>query len=72
MIKSKLAAVSRRFRRLICRYSAHDWYALAYPPARRSECLRCGMIVEEVPFAGSEHGRQPRVESDRADRPTPG
>jgi hypothetical protein len=35
--------------RLICRYTTHDWWALAYPPARRWECRRCGKIVEEAP-----------------------
>ena len=35
-------------KRLVCRYSSHDWWALAYPPARRWECHRCGAIVEEA------------------------
>lgn len=37
-------------KRWLCILTAHDWFALAYPPARRWECLRCGKIVE-IDFA---------------------
>jgi hypothetical protein len=40
-------------KRLVCRYFSHDWWALAYPPARRWECHRCGAIVEETARAGT-------------------
>ena len=49
------AAVHKRcriavLRRQVCRLAGHDWWALAYPPCRRSECTRCGLIVEEAPI----------------------
>lgn len=34
-------------KRLVCRLTVHDWWALGYPPARRWECHRCGCIREE-------------------------
>ena len=35
-------------RQFVCRHAVHDWWALAYPPARRWECHRCGVIMEEA------------------------
>ena len=39
-------------RRLLCILTAHDWHALAYPPARRWECARCHQIIEDQPTEG--------------------
>jgi hypothetical protein len=69
---SKLESVTRRFHSIICRYSTHDWFALAYPPARRWECLRCGVIVEEAAAAAPARRPVPRVGTKQADRPTRG
>ena len=33
----------------LCILTAHDWHALAYPPARRWECMRCHQIIEDQP-----------------------
>jgi hypothetical protein len=57
----KLRGVSGVFNRLVCRYAAHDWWALAYPPARRWECRRCGRIIEEAPILTPDRRRQPRT-----------
>jgi hypothetical protein len=40
-------------KRLVCRFFSHDWWALAYPPARRWECHRCGAMVEEPARPGT-------------------
>ena len=39
-------------KRLMCILTAHDWHALAYPPARRWECMRCHQIIEDQPTEG--------------------
>ena len=39
-------------KRLMCALTAHDWYSLAYPPARRWECMRCHQIIEDQPTEG--------------------
>lgn len=67
---SKLSSVTRRLHSLMCRYSSHDWFALAYPPARRWECLRCGVIVEEPTDVVLPRRTVPRVATKRVDRPT--
>jgi hypothetical protein len=69
---TKLRAVAGRFPNLICRYSTHDWFALAYPPARRWECLRCGVIREEAPSFVPNPRPVPRVAPKRVDRPSRG
>jgi hypothetical protein len=69
---SKLGFVTGRFHSLICRYASHDWFALAYPPARRWECLRCGVIVEEPTEVVVPRPSVPRVGTNQADRPTRG
>ncbi len=53
-------------REFVCRHASHDWWALAYPPARRWECHRCGSIVEEA--AQSDAGQAEPVR--RAERET--
>ena len=55
-----LANVPRLLDRVVCRYSSHDWWALAYPPARRWECRRCGTIVEDTTSALPDRRRVPR------------
>jgi len=39
-------------KRLLCALTAHGWFALAYPPARRWECTRCHLIIEDRPTGG--------------------
>jgi hypothetical protein len=65
-----ISFVTRWFDRLVCRYAAHDWWSLAYPPARRWECRRCGMIVEEAPTSTPDRRRVPRDKTKRANGPT--
>lgn len=36
------------WKRLVCRWVDHDWYAMSYPPARRRVCLRCRTIEESA------------------------
>jgi hypothetical protein len=31
---------------LRCRMFGHEWFQIRYPPARRSQCRRCGMLAE--------------------------
>jgi hypothetical protein len=68
--KGRLTAVPRLFDRIVCRYSSHDWWALAYPPARRWECHRCGAIVEEVPSTLPDRRRVPRDKTKKANGPS--
>ena len=65
---TKLAFVTRRLRGFVCRHTTHDWFALAYPPARRWECLRCGVIVEEPSTVVPAPRPAPRVATKRGDR----
>jgi len=58
--------------RLVCRYASHDWWSLAYPPARRWECRRCGVIVEEAPTSTPDRRRTPRDKTKPANGPTLG
>lgn len=58
------------FDRLVCRYASHDWWSLAYPPARRWECRRCGVIVEEAPISRPDRRRTPRDKTKRTNGPT--
>jgi len=67
-----IAVVSRWFDRLVCRYATHDWWSLAYPPARRWECRRCGTIVEEAPTSTPDRRRTPRDKTKPASGPTLG
>jgi hypothetical protein len=67
-----MAIVPQWFERLICRYASHDWWSLAYPPARRWECRRCGVIVEETPTSTPDRRRTPRDKTKRASGPTLG
>lgn len=69
---STLNTVSHWCNRLICRLSSHDLWVLAYPPARRSECHRCGLIVEDVPthLLKPERRRVPRDRANEAGGPT--
>lgn len=61
-----MTAVHRLLDRVVCRYSTHDWWALAYPPARRWECRRCGLIAEEAPSSLPERRRvRPRPDEER-------
>jgi hypothetical protein len=62
----KLGPVPNWFDRLVCRFSAHDWWALAYPPARRWECHRCGVIVEDAPTSTPDRRRVPRDRANKA------
>jgi len=62
----KLGPVPNWFDRLVCRLSSHDWWALAYPPARRWECHRCGVIVEDVPTSTPDRRRVPRDRANKA------
>lgn len=55
-----VSVVTRWFERQICRYGSHDWWSLAYPPARRWECRRCGLIVEEASTSLPDRRRSPR------------
>jgi hypothetical protein len=66
-----LSSVHRWFDRLVCRYGSHDWWSLAYPPARRWECLRCGVIVEEASSALPDRRRAPRDTTRPAAGPHP-
>jgi hypothetical protein len=66
----RLTVVPRFLDRVVCRYSSHDWWALAYPPARRWECRRCGSIVEEAPSPLSDRRKVPRDKTKRANGPT--
>lgn len=68
----KLRGVSRMYHRVVCRYTTHDWWALAYPPARRWECRRCGRIVEETSTAKPDRRRQPRTPTKSNFGNTPG
>jgi hypothetical protein len=63
-----LSGLTRWFERMVCRYGSHDWWSLAYPPARRWECVRCGVIVEEASTALPDRRRTPRDKT----RPTTG
>jgi len=58
----KLRVVPTWFGRLVCHYTSHDWWCLAYPPARRWECHRCGIILEEAPTSMPDRRRVPRDE----------
>jgi hypothetical protein len=62
--------LSDRLKRLVCKYSSHDWWALAYPPARRWECRRCGLLVEEAPSPDPVRRRVFRDSTKRANRPS--
>lgn len=66
----RISFVSRWFDRIVCRYATHDWWALAYPPARRWECRRCGVIVEEAPTPMPDRRRTPWDKTRRANGPT--
>jgi hypothetical protein len=66
----RLTVVPRFLDRVVCRYSSHDWWALAYPPARRWECRRCGSIVEEAPSLLPDRRKAPRDKTKRANGPT--
>jgi hypothetical protein len=55
-----ISVVSRWFERQVCRYGSHDWWSLAYPPARRWECRRCHLIVEEAATSLPDRRRLPR------------
>jgi hypothetical protein len=59
-----------RLKSLVCKYSSHDWWALAYPPARRSECRRCGYLVEEAPSPVPVRRRVFRDSTKRSNRPS--
>ena len=63
-----ISVVPRWFERLVCRYGSHDWWSLAYPPARRWECRRCGLIVEESSTSKPDRRATPRDKT----RPTTG
>ncbi len=66
----RLANVARLLDRVVCRYASHDWWALAYPPARRWECRRCGAIVEETPSSVPDRRRVRRERTKKANGPT--
>jgi hypothetical protein len=66
----KLGPVPNWFDQLVCRFSSHDWWALAYPPARRWECHRCGVIVEDAPTSTPDRRRVPRDRANKAGGPT--
>lgn len=53
----KMGVVRQRLSRAMCRLSAHDWWAVAYPPARRWQCHRCGAIAEDAPTLELERVR---------------
>src|ERR1700692_1002334 len=65
-----ISVVSRWFERLVCRYGSHDWWSLAYPPARRWECRRCGLILEEAPPSQPDRRQVPRDKTRRTNGPT--
>jgi hypothetical protein len=65
-----MAIVPRWFDRMVCRYASHDWWSLAYPPARRWECRRCGVIVEEAPTSQPDRRQVPRDKTRRTNGPT--
>jgi hypothetical protein len=65
-----VGVLSGRFKRLVCKYSSHDWWALAYPPARRWECRRCGFLVEEAPSPVPVRRRVVRDSTKRSNRPS--
>ncbi len=44
----------------VCSLASHDLFALAYPPARRWECTRCGVILEDAPTSKADRRRFPR------------
>jgi hypothetical protein len=67
----RLANVPKLLDRVVCRYSSHDWWALAYPPARRWECRRCGAIVEEAPSSVPDRRRVRREPTKRAKGTSP-
>ena len=69
---SSKSIVSRWLGQLVCRHAAHDWWALAYPPARRWECRRCGQIVEEAPTSMPDRRRVPRDKTKRVNGPDVG
>src|SRR5258708_34287369 len=64
-----ISVVSRWFERLVCRYGSHDWWSLAYPPARRWECRRCGLILEEAPTSKPDRRSSPRDKTRPPTRP---
>jgi hypothetical protein len=66
--------VARRLSRIVCRMTTHDWWAVAYPPARRWECHRCGRIVEEAPSTRLAPAKRPAslIEPDRSQATGPG
>ncbi len=64
-----ISAVSRWFERLVCRYGSHDWWSLAYPPARRWECRRCGLILEEASTSKPDRRSTPRDKTRPATGP---
>jgi hypothetical protein len=58
--------------RTVCNLVSHDMFALAYPPARRWECTRCGLIVEDAPTSKADRRRFPREtirNTNETDRP---
>jgi hypothetical protein len=65
-----MTAVRRLLDRVVCRYSTHDWWALAYPPARRWECRRCGLIAEEAPSSLPERRRVRRDRTKNVNGPS--
>jgi hypothetical protein len=69
---SKLTLVPQGLKKYVCRLTSHDWWALAYPPARRWECHRCGVIVEDAPSPLPDPSRVPRTGLKRENRQTPG
>lgn len=71
-VEGAISIEPRRFDRLICRYASHDWWSLAYPPARRWECRRCGVIVEEAPTSTPDRRRSPRDKTKPTNGPTLG
>jgi len=52
--------VIKLMERAICSCVSHDLWALSYPPARRWECHRCGLIIEDVSTAQMDRRRFPR------------
>jgi hypothetical protein len=60
MSAGTLHVVPSALDRAICRIGSHDWWALAYPPARRWECHRCGTIVEDAPTSLPDRRRVQR------------
>lgn len=69
--ESKLTLVPQSLKQYICRLTSHDWWALAYPPARRWECHRCGVIIEDAPSPLADPSRVPRTGRKRENRQTP-